>query len=110
MEKALKTIDNAIEILNQTRSMFFADHTVYGGFKKSDFNKAINGLTIISAEIEEAMKPKTCEWKYENNIDMWVGACGAEMVFYNNLTPTQEKMHFCYKCGKNIIEIEPKDN
>jgi len=61
MEKALETIDNAIEILNQTRSMFFADHTVYGGFKKSDFNKAINGLTIISAKIEEAMKPKTCE-------------------------------------------------
>ena len=60
MEKVLETIDNAIEILNQTRSMFFADHTVYGGFKKSDFNKAINGLTIISAKIEEAMKPKTC--------------------------------------------------
>lgn len=61
MKKALETIDNAIEILNQTRSMFFADHTVYGGFKKSDFNKAINGLTIISAKLEEAMKPKTCE-------------------------------------------------
>ena len=62
------------------------------------------------AELEEAMQPKTCEWKYENSTDMWVGACGAEMVFYNNLTPTQEKMHFCYKCGKNIIEIEQKDN
>ena len=62
------------------------------------------------AELEEAMKPKTCEWKYENSTDMWVGECGAEMVFYNNLTPTQEKMHFCYKCGGKLIEIEPKDN
>jgi len=111
MEKALETIDNAIEILNQTRSMFFADHTVYGGFKKSDFNKAINGLTIISAELEEAMKPKTCEWKqctseYDTS---WEGTCGAKWTIEHG-TPKENVVNFCPQCGGKLVEIEPKDN
>ena len=91
MEKALNVLKDLCLVIN------------FNSYWKPRVHEAI-------AELEEAMKLKTCEWKYENSTDMWVGACGAEMVFYNNLTPTQEKMHFCYKCGKNIIEIEQKDN
>ena len=89
------------------------EHVRYGEARFRDkelVRPFVNRIYQDIAELEEAMKPKTCEWKYENSTDIWVGACGAEMVFYNNLTPTQEKMHFCYKCGGKLIEIEPKDN
>ena len=63
------------------------------------------------AELEEAMKPKTCEWKqctseYDTSFE---GTCGVKWLLIDG-TPTENHMQFFPNCGGKLIEIEPKDN
>lgn len=62
-------------------------------------------------ELEEAMKPKTCEWKQcDTEYDThWDGSCGIGWMLAEG-TPSYNGMKFCPKCGGKLIEIEPKDN
>ena len=60
-------------------------------------------------ELEEAIKPKTCEWEYNEFDEAWDGKCGVkfQIAFY---TPKTNNMNFCPQCGGKLIEFEPKDN
>lgn len=62
------------------------------------------------AELEKAMKPKTCEWRqctseYDTS---WEGTCGIKWILIDG-TPTENYMQFCPKCGGKLVEFEPKD-
>ena len=60
MSKEHDTIQDAIEMLNYARSIFFANHSEYGCYKRSDFNRVINSLIDNSTELEE-QEAKTCD-------------------------------------------------
>lgn len=91
MEKALKFLKH----MKQTDTPY--------NFRECELDEAI-------AELEEAMKPKTCEWKYADNGDSeWFGKCGAVWSFFD-ASPLENGMKFCPQCGGKIIYIEPKDN
>ena len=92
MEKALKFLKH----MKQTDTPY--------NFRECELDEAI-------AELEEAMKPKTCEWKqctseYDTS---WEGTCGAKWTIEHG-TPKENVVNFCPQCGGKLIEIEPKDN
>ena len=63
------------------------------------------------AELEEAMKPKRCEWKQwdtEHNTH-WQGTCGAKWTIEHG-TPQENHMNFCPQCGGKLVHIYLKDN
>ena len=91
-------MEKALEILLMDR----CDIGNYKIVTTEMFNEAI-------AELEEAMKPKTCEWKLSNyDYNLWVGKCGAEWTLIDG-TPTENKMNFCPQCGGKLIDIQPKE-
>ena len=59
-------------------------------------------------ELEEAMKPKTCELYKEDEED-WRGQCGCIWGF-NGENPIKAEAYFCPQCGGKIIEIDIGDN
>ena len=72
---------------------------------------AINCLDEAIAELEEAMKPKTCEWKEcddEHNTH-WQGTCGAKWTIEHG-TPQENHMNFCPQCGGKLVHIYSKNN
>ena len=92
MEKALNVLKDLCLVIN------------FNSYWKPRVYEAI-------AELEEAMKPKTCEWKqctseYDTHLD---GSCGISWMLEEG-TPSYNGMNFCLKCGGRLIQIEPKDN
>lgn len=84
----------------------------------SDLKEAIKELREIGAsvkakderikELEEDMKPKTCEWSYNEFDEAFDGKCGIKFVIAFD-TPKGNNMNFCPCCGGKLIEIEPKE-
>lgn len=54
------------------------------------------------------MKPLTktqCAWwpdSWESNI--WHSQCGLLWMLENDLSPTENQMNFCPKCGRELVE------
>ena len=53
--------------------------------------------------------PGVCEWSLEDQHygEMWNSSCG-EGWWFENGTPTQNKMKFCPFCGRELTEKEQK--
>ena len=64
----------------------------------------------IYDSFEEAIKPKTCEWKQCNSEydTSWEGTCSVKWLLIDG-TPTENHMKFCPQCGGKLIGIEPKE-
>ena len=75
--------------------------------------KRAGGLDLDEAisELEEAMKPKTCELKQcDTGYDThWDGSCGIGWMLAEG-TPSYNGMKFCPQCGGKLIHIETKEN
>ena len=87
MEKALDVLKDLCLVLN------------FNSYWKPRVEEAI-------AELEEAMKPKTCEWKNLEDDESygWLSSCGC-------CYPHQKVwFQFCPMCGYKVIKNEPKDN
>ena len=85
------------ELLKQALDLEDMDYRV-----EAKINDALN-------ELEELIKPKTCEWKYNEFDEAWDGKCGVKFKIAFD-TPKANNMKFCPQCGGKLIEIEPKDN
>lgn len=90
------------------------EHVRYGEARFRDkelVRPFVNRIYQDLAELEEAMKHKTCKWKqctseYDTSFE---GTCGVKWLLIDG-TPTENHMNFCPQCGGKLIEIEPKDN
>ena len=85
------------------------EHVRYGEARFIDkelVRPFVNRIHQDIAELEEAMKPKTCEWYKEDEED-WRGQCGCIWGF-NGENPIKAEAYFCPQCGGKIIEIESK--
>lgn len=99
-------MEKALEILSYYYNMC---KSVYVARGDSDYEKQANKINEAIAELEEAMKPKTCEWEYNEFDEAWDGKCGVKFQIAFD-TPKANNMNFCPQCGGKLIEFEPKDN
>ena len=97
MEKALDILK---EIKNQKPFVYILTSVWCRALVVNEHSK----LDEAIAELEEAMKPKTCEWYKEDEED-WRGQCGCIWGF-NGENPTMAEAYFCPQCGGKIIEID----
>ena len=82
--------DKTLEVIDQ----IFDEH----GEQLQDKDDEIE---LLKCRIEEAMKPKTCEWYKEDEED-WRGQCGCIWGF-NGENPTMAEAYFCPQCGGKIL-------
>ena len=93
----MKALKEAIELLK-----FFKDR------KNTKITTMIKVQSCI-AELEALQQPKSCEWHlgdYDQNL--WISKCGAEFILIEGI-PSENGMKFCHKCGRKLIQIEPKE-
>ena len=79
--------------------------------KKALSFQAIETTQICEAisELEALQHTKSCEWHlgdYDQN--SWISKCGAEFILIEGI-PSENGMKFCHKCGRKLIQIEPKE-
>lgn len=99
------------------------NQTDYGMFENMTSDKTMQCFKEAIAELEamqhtrrewyqkgynEAMKPKSCEWQYNEFDEAWSGKCGIKFQIAFD-TPKANNMNFCPQCGGKIIEIDPKE-
>ena len=94
-------MEKALEILKQVKEL--------SGWIKCGAELPLDEkIDEAISELEEAMKPKTCEWYKEDEED-WRGQCGCIWGF-NGENPIKAEAYFCPQCGGKIIEIDIGDN
>ena len=79
----------------------FLDHHLLG------FQTAIN---IVKQHSQE-----TCNWRNNKGTGLWechyggdyTSDCGLEWNMSNKDSPSENEMHFCPKCGKKLVEVQP---
>ena len=58
---------------------------------------------------------ETCNWRNNKGTGLWechyggdyTGDCGLEWNMSNKDSPSENEMHFCPKCGKKLVEVQP---
>lgn len=102
-------MEKALEILTGLRQAKSYDENYPTDYEIQEAIEELKAKNESIKELEEAMKPKTCEWEYNEFDEAWDGKCGVkfQIAFY---TPKANNMKFCPQCGGKLIEIEPKDN
>jgi hypothetical protein len=79
----------------------------YHSFGKKCYQKAIN---IVKQHSQE-----TCNWRNNKGTGLWechyggdyTSDCGLEWNMSNKDSPSENEMHFCPKCGKKLVEVQP---
>ena len=79
----------------------------YHSFGKKCYQEAIN---IVKQHSQE-----TCDWRNNKGTGLWEchycgdysSDCGLEWNMSNKDSPSENEMHFCPKCGKKLVEVQP---
>lgn len=79
----------------------------YHSFGKKCYQEAIN---IVKQHSQE-----TCNWRNNKGTALWechyggdyTSDCGLEWNMSNKDSPKENEMHFCPKCGKKLVEVQP---
>lgn len=80
----------------------------YHSFGKKCYQEAIN---IVKQHSQE-----NCNWRNNKDTDGWYewsdcgdysSDCGLEWNMSNKDSPSENEMHFCPKCGKKLVEVQP---
>ena len=58
---------------------------------------------------------ETCNWRNNKGTGLWechyggdyTSDCGLEWNMSNKDSPSENEMHFCPKCGKKLVEVQP---
>lgn len=58
---------------------------------------------------------ETCNWRNNKGTALWechyggdyTSDCGLEWNMSNKDSPSENEMHFCPKCGKKLVEVQP---
>jgi len=65
------------------------------------------GIVLKRAKEGERTEREKCTWTEDETHGCWTRSCGGAWVFYTG-GPTENKMKFCYFCGKPIRVVEAK--
>ena len=79
----------------------------YHSFGKKCFQAAID---IVKQHSQE-----NCNWRNNKGTGLWechyggdyTSDCGLEWNMSNKDSPSENEMHFCPKCGKKLVEVQP---
>lgn len=71
--------------------------------------ETISETTASILALFKADKTKSCPWEYDDNYDFWETGCGEEFCLDDG-TPGDNKMRYCYHCGKSIKLKEVNDD
>lgn len=90
--------------------------------QKANFNKtgdkdyaAAVGSTQNCINIVKQHSQETCNWRNNKGTGLWechyggdyTSDCGLEWNMSNKDSPNENEMHFCPKCGKKLVEVQP---
>lgn len=89
--------------------------------KDSKINEAQYQLRFEELANELASKlnierdQETCNWRNNKGTGLWechyggdyTSDCGLEWNMSNKDSPSENEMHFCPKCGKKLVEVQP---
>lgn len=70
----------------------------------------VNAINIVKQHSQE-----TCNWRNNKGTGLWechyggdyTSDCGLEWNMSNKDSPSENEMHFCPKCGKKLVEVQP---
>ena len=89
---------------------------------KDNFNKTGDrdyavaiGVTQHCINIVEQHSQEVCNWRDNRGTGLWechyggdyTSDCGLEWNMSNKDSPSENEMHFCPKCGKKLVEVQP---
>ncbi len=66
-------------------------------------------------DIVKQHSQETCNWRDNRGTGLWechyggdyTGECGIEWNMPNKLSPSENEMNFCPKCGRKLVESKP---
>ena len=66
-------------------------------------------------EVAKQRSQETCNWRNNKGTGLWechyggdyTSDCGLEWNMSNKDSPSENEMHFCPKCGKKLVEVQP---
>lgn len=66
-------------------------------------------------DIVKQHSQETCNWRNNKGTGLWechyggdyTSDCGLEWNMSNKDSPSENEMHFCPKCGKKLVEVQP---
>ena len=66
-------------------------------------------------DIVDQHSQETCNWRNNKGTGLWechysgdyTSDCGLEWNMSNKDSPSENEMHFCPKCGKKLVEVQP---
>lgn len=78
------------------------------------FNNWDNGFKAAIAIVKQHSQ-ETCNWRDNRGTALWechyggdyTSDCGLEWNMSNKDSPSENEMHFCPKCGKKLVEVQP---
>ena len=95
----------------------------------AEFNKIIKDATdhqkvahtavlagLLSAiKVAKQHSQEICNWRNNKGTGLWechyggdyTSDCGLEWNMSNKDSPSENEMHFCPKCGKKLVEVQP---
>lgn len=70
----------------------------------------VNAINIVKQHSQEI-----CNWRNNKGTGLWechyggdyTSDCGLEWNMSNKDSPSENEMHFCPKCGKKLVEVQP---
>lgn len=79
-----------------------------------DFNLIGDVFNDVIATVKQHSQ-ETCNWRNNKDTGLWechyggdyTGDCGLEWNMSNKDSPSENEMHFCPKCGKKLVEVQP---
>ena len=90
------------------------------GYYLQEYQSCLDSHDVVNAidsciDIVEAHSQETCNWRDNRGTALWechyggdyTGECGIEWNMPNKLSPSENEMNFCPKCGRKLVEIKP---
>ena len=83
-------------------------------YKTVALEHLVHGLDAAIAIVKQHSQ-ETCNWRNNKGTGLWechyggdyTSDCGLEWNMSNKDSPSENEMHFCPKCGKKLVEVQP---
>ena len=111
VERPMTLIEKLEQKESEASQMMQADDAPfpyhYMAGKLNAFREIVN---IVKQHSQE-----TCNWRNNKGTGLWechyggdyTSDCGLEWNMSNKDSPSENEMHFCPKCGKKLVEVQP---
>ena len=83
-------------------------------YKTVALEQFVGGLEKAIAIVKQHSQ-EICNWRNNKGTGLWechyggdyTSDCGLEWNMSNKDSPSENEMHFCPKCGKKLVEVQP---